>query len=298
MQKKIILVGDGNVGKTALMNQFVHKKFSENYKPSIGSDFLTKRVDGYGEIGYLQIWDTAGQERFQSLSSYYYKDASLIIFVFDVTNQQSFYNIKDLIAIVNYYLEERDVPFVLVGNKVDSVDERMVSSAEAKAYARENGFESYIETSAKTNTNVEKLFNDAVSYLVDAEQESTSEEDVESEEQHNENKFLLRITSYAKTLSNLNTKVPSLNNREEGKTKGQQLEQIFKGDGPTQEQLEDILRGNQYPKLLDNRSRLPFKLYKVKSFLSGSRNQFIDNRLCESKSEEMMARFYQKTFEM
>lgn len=87
---KVIILGDAGVGKTALMNQYVHRKFSTQYKATIGADFLTKEIIIDDRQVTLQIWDTAGQERFQSLGVAFYRGADACVIVYDVCYENSF----------------------------------------------------------------------------------------------------------------------------------------------------------------------------------------------------------------
>ncbi|PVH38124.1 hypothetical protein PAHAL_5G183000 [Panicum hallii] len=87
---KVIVLGDSGVGKTSLMNQYVHKKFSQQYKATIGADFVTKEVLIEDRLVTLQIWDTAGQERFQSLGVAFYRGADCCVLVYDVNSNRSF----------------------------------------------------------------------------------------------------------------------------------------------------------------------------------------------------------------
>ncbi|KAM1136053.1 hypothetical protein FF1_034221 [Malus domestica] len=87
---KVIVLGDSGVGKTSLMNQYVHKKFSQQYKATIGADFVTKELQIDDRLVTLQIWDTAGQERFQSLGVSFYRGADCCVLVYDVNVMKSF----------------------------------------------------------------------------------------------------------------------------------------------------------------------------------------------------------------
>merc|ERR1711908_4932 len=87
---KVIILGDSGVGKTSLMNQYVNKRFSGQYKATIGADFLTKEIMIDDKLVTIQIWDTAGQERFQSLGVAFYRGADACILVYDITNAKSF----------------------------------------------------------------------------------------------------------------------------------------------------------------------------------------------------------------
>ncbi|KAK4585376.1 hypothetical protein RGQ29_022867 [Quercus rubra] len=87
---KVIVLGDSGVGKTSLMNQYVHMKFNPHYKATIGADFVTKELRIDDKQVTLQIWDTAGQERFQSLGAAFYRGAECCVLVFDVNAHKSF----------------------------------------------------------------------------------------------------------------------------------------------------------------------------------------------------------------
>eukprot|EP00611_Tribonema_gayanum_P007728 TRINITY_DN1714_c0_g1_i2.p1 TRINITY_DN1714_c0_g1~~TRINITY_DN1714_c0_g1_i2.p1 ORF type:complete len:181 (-),score=35.99 TRINITY_DN1714_c0_g1_i2:831-1373(-) len=118
---KVICVGDSGVGKTALMHQVVHKKFSNTYRATIGADFMEREAVIEGRNVSVQIWDTAGQERFQSLGVAFYRGADACILVFDITNPQSFEQLgswrEEFIAQANPANPDT-FPFVCLGNKV------------------------------------------------------------------------------------------------------------------------------------------------------------------------------------
>ncbi|PSS36733.1 Ras-related protein like [Actinidia chinensis var. chinensis] len=157
---KVIVLGDCGVGKTSLMNQYVYKRFSKQYKATIGADFITKEL----EIDGKQIWDTAGQERFQSLGTAFYRGADCCILVYDVNIVKSFETLQnwhdEFLKQVNPS-EPDTFPFVLVGNKVD-VDGgscRVVSERTAREWcASRPGNIPYFETSAKEDYNVDDAF--------------------------------------------------------------------------------------------------------------------------------------------
>ncbi|KAJ3154777.1 Ras- protein Rab-7 [Geranomyces variabilis] len=122
---KVVLLGDGSVGKTSLRNQFIHKRFADAYKATIGADFVSKDVETQdGRRVSMQIWDTAGQERFQSLGVAFYRGTDVCILVYDVTQPDS---TKNLIRWLSEFIRQADIqdpetfPFVLVGNKIDVV---------------------------------------------------------------------------------------------------------------------------------------------------------------------------------
>ena len=87
---KVVAIGDSGVGKTSLIQQFEHSRFTNNFKPTIGADFSNKEVSIDGRVVTLQIWDTAGQERYQSLGNAFYRGADCCFLTYDITDIQSF----------------------------------------------------------------------------------------------------------------------------------------------------------------------------------------------------------------
>ncbi|CAM0139638.1 unnamed protein product [Umbelopsis sp. WA50703] len=165
---KVVIIGDGGVGKTCLRNQFIHKRFTSSYKATIGADFITKDVHtSDGRKVTLQLWDTAGQERFQSLGVSYYRGADACCLVYDTTNFQTFHNLErwraDFLkqsSLPQELLEE--FPLILIGNKID-IDDRVVSRRQARAWAQQHSSPRMeircFEASAKDGTNVEEAFS-------------------------------------------------------------------------------------------------------------------------------------------
>jgi Ras-related protein Rab-7A len=159
---KVIILGDSNVGKTSLMNQYVHKRFSNQYKATIGADFLTKEIMIDDKLVTLQIWDTAGQERFQSLGVAFYRGADSCVLVFDLTDTKSFDNLEswmDEFLVHSNPNNPSTFPFVVLGNKADlATTRRQVGTQKAKAWCTGKGDIPYFETSAKDALNVEQAF--------------------------------------------------------------------------------------------------------------------------------------------
>jgi len=158
---KVIILGDSGVGKTSLMNQYVHKKFSNQYKATIGADFLTKEVVIDDKLVTLQVWDTAGQERFQSLGVAFYRGADACILVYDMTDQKSFDNLASWMDefLVHAGPSNPDTfPFAVLGNKSDLVQKRQVTTQKAAAWCQSKGDVPHFETSAKESVNVDQAF--------------------------------------------------------------------------------------------------------------------------------------------
>jgi len=158
---KVIILGDSGDGKTSLMNMYVHKRFSAQYKATIDADFLTKEVMIDDKLVTLQIWDTAGQERFQSLGVAFYRGADSCVLVHDITDSKSFDNLeswKDEFLVHAAPSNQDQFPFVVLGNKADLAKKRAVSTQKAQAWCQQKGDIPYFETSAKDSINVEQAF--------------------------------------------------------------------------------------------------------------------------------------------
>ncbi|SMN22962.1 similar to Saccharomyces cerevisiae YML001W YPT7 Rab family GTPase [Maudiozyma saulgeensis] len=162
---KVIILGDSGVGKTSLMHRYVNDKYSQQYKATIGADFLTKEVNiDSDKIATMQVWDTAGQERFQSLGVAFYRGADCCVLVYDVTNTKSFQNIKswrDEFLVHANVSSPETFPFVLLGNKIDADDsKKVVSNKAAQDLAASLGNIPLFFTSAKTAINVDTAFQE------------------------------------------------------------------------------------------------------------------------------------------
>jgi len=158
---KVIILGDSGVGKTSLMNQYVHKKFSNQYKATIGADFLTKEVVVDDKLVTLQIWDTAGQERFQSLGVAFYRGADSCVLCYDITDQKSFDSLDNWMEEFLSHAAPRNnesFPFVVLGNKADMPNKRQVNAARAMQWCQNKGNITMFETSAKEAVNVDQAF--------------------------------------------------------------------------------------------------------------------------------------------
>jgi len=158
---KVIILGDSGVGKTSLMNQYVNKKFSNQYRATIGADFLTKEVMVDDRLVTLQIWDTAGQERFQSLGVAFYRGADCCVLVFDVNVAKTFDNLdswRDEFLIQAAPRDPDRFPFVVIGNKIDMENTRVVSTKRLQQWCSSKGDIPFFETSAKEAINVEQAF--------------------------------------------------------------------------------------------------------------------------------------------
>ncbi|MHA1918066.1 MAG: Rab family GTPase [Candidatus Ranarchaeia archaeon] len=152
---KVVIIGDGGIGKTAMVLRYTKDMFQEDYKVTIGVQFATQVEQINEETVKLQIWDTAGEERFSFLMPIYYRGAQGAILVFDLTKRRTFDHLDNWAGLVKKVCG--DIPLILVGNKYDLIDQRRVDQQEAIDYAKKNGY-AYFETSAKTGVNVREAF--------------------------------------------------------------------------------------------------------------------------------------------
>lgn len=153
---KLLLIGDSGVGKSCLLLRFADDTYTQSYISTIGVDFKIRTIELEGKTVKLQIWDTAGQERFRTITSSYYRGAHGIIIVYDVTDRESFTNVRHWIQEIDKYAAD-GVKKLLVGNKCDLSSKKVVSYDEAKELADSLGI-SFMETSAKNSHNVELSF--------------------------------------------------------------------------------------------------------------------------------------------
>ncbi|MBD3195994.1 MAG: GTP-binding protein [Candidatus Lokiarchaeota archaeon] len=154
---KLILGGDGAVGKTSMVHRFVEDSFKSDYKGTIGTSIMKKQCsfDDLKSSVRFVIWDLAGQTQFRRVRQTYLANAEAGILVFDVTRKETFENIRQWHDEI--IKASKNISLILVGNKIDLVDERDVFHEEGEGFANELNI-SYIETSAKTGENINEAF--------------------------------------------------------------------------------------------------------------------------------------------
>jgi len=157
-QFKIVLLGEGCVGKTSLCLRYVQNAFNDKHLSTIQASFLTKRLNVDNKRVGLAIWDTAGQERFHALGPIYYRDANGALLVYDITDRDSFLKVQTWVKELRKMLG-KEVVLAIAGNKCDLERSRVVSIEEADQYAESVGAKHY-STSAKLNKGLEELFLD------------------------------------------------------------------------------------------------------------------------------------------
>lgn len=155
---KVIMVGSGGVGKSALTLQFMYDEFVEDYEPT-KADSYRKKVVLDGEDVQIDILDTAGQEDYAAIRDNYFRSGEGFLLVFSITEHESFSATSEFREQILRVKEEEVIPLLVVGNKSDLEERRQVSAEEAAGKASEWNVQ-YVETSAKTRANVDKVFFD------------------------------------------------------------------------------------------------------------------------------------------
>uniref|UniRef100_A0A803TDH2 RAB2B, member RAS onco family n=1 Tax=Anolis carolinensis TaxID=28377 RepID=A0A803TDH2_ANOCA len=152
---KYIVIGDSGVGKSCLLLQFTDKRFLSSHNLTVGVEFGSRMITINDKKIKLQIWDTAGQESFRSIARSYYRGAAGALLVYDITKRDTFNHLHTWLEDARKNSSSHIV-IVLVGNKSDLEDQRVVQREEGEAFAREHGMV-FLETSARTATNVEEV---------------------------------------------------------------------------------------------------------------------------------------------
>ncbi|KAI9495321.1 rab family GTPase [Zychaea mexicana] len=155
---KLLLIGDSGVGKSCLLLRFSDDSFTPSFITTIGIDFKIRTIELDGKRIKLQIWDTAGQERFRTITTAYYRGAMGILLVYDVTDERSFGNVRNWFSNIEQHASE-GVNKILIGNKCDMEEKRVITTEQGQALANELGIR-FMETSAKANIGVEGAFFD------------------------------------------------------------------------------------------------------------------------------------------
>ena len=164
---QILIIGDSLVGKTCLIQRYANGIFKEDYITTVGLDFHTKQEMINNLTVSIKLWDTAGQERFKALTPSFFRNAEGVVLAYDVTNSESFDNLKFWINSIKTNLFEKNIfiPIIIIGNKIDLEDMRDISKDIANKFAKENNFK-YFETSAKTGEGVDEAFRDLVNQIL------------------------------------------------------------------------------------------------------------------------------------
>ncbi|NHI93462.1 MAG: GTP-binding protein [Candidatus Lokiarchaeota archaeon] len=173
---KIIVIGDGFVGKTGITVRFCEDQFKEEYKMTIGVNFGSKKIQFEGKKYAIQLWDIAGQQRFKIFRTSYYTGATCAILVYDVTNRLTFLDLENWICEYQKIIGPK--PGIIVGNKLDLPYSGKIDPRTNEKYRKEVSYNelqefafrfnaNFMETSAKTNHNIMELFETAIPMIND-----------------------------------------------------------------------------------------------------------------------------------
>jgi small GTP-binding protein len=172
VSKKIIILGEGGIGKTTLLLRYTTGKFSEDTKMTVGSDFFTKKLKyehGNCDV-YLKLllWDFAGEERFRFLLGDYTKGADIILVAFDLSRMKSLYHLVDWMEILeSARIHKNNTPVFLIGNKYDLLSSALkIDYDYIKKWIHDYSVTKYFECSSRTGFNVEELFAEVTNTLI------------------------------------------------------------------------------------------------------------------------------------
>ena len=161
---KLIVIGDSGVGKSCLTNNAVKNTFDDSYNATVGFEFFTFNLKINDKVIKLQIWDTCGQELYRSLITNFYRNSSLAIMVYAINSKQSFQNIEMWLRELRTH-SNPDAKVFLIGNKIDLENERQITKEEGEQFCKENKINGFMESSAKTGINAQKIFIEAAQTL-------------------------------------------------------------------------------------------------------------------------------------
>ena len=175
---KIALIGDPAVGKTSIAKRCTdpEETIQEPYKPTVGANYSIKTIPVDGKEIELQIWDTAGQELYRSVAPLYYRGADAGIFIYDVTSEITFTNLKEWIDTFCGVAGD-DKTIFIVGNKIDLSENIAVNEEEANKWATESGYFNF-RVSAKDNTNIQQLFESIAAEASKTKQAEQNREEI------------------------------------------------------------------------------------------------------------------------
>jgi len=210
---KVTLIGESQVGKTSLINQYVNNKFEDEYLMTIGNDKMIKEIEINENKVRLEIWDTIGQENLRSANKIFMKNTDIALIVYDITNRQSFLNLnefyKELIK-----MNERDKMIIgIAANKSDLYENTEVNKEEGEEYAKKiNAL--YFESTATDHENVVNIFEELIKVYIENNKEKKNEDTTNNINNSNED-----TTNNTNNSNELNKKNNSNSKRKKEKKK-------------------------------------------------------------------------------
>ncbi len=186
MHYNIVILGDYYVGKSSIISRIINKSFDSNTYPTIGTSYFSKEINlnHTDKILRFSIWDTAGQERFRSFVTFYLKKPHIIYLCYDITVSQTFNNLKQWMNTINQYIKLDKYLGILIATKSDLKSFRQISYEEGQKYADSINFFFY-ETSSKTNSNIDTLFDFTIDTFIKQNKEKIENDEIENNKQIN-----------------------------------------------------------------------------------------------------------------
>mmetsp|Transcript_3377 Transcript_3377/g.3863 ORF Transcript_3377/g.3863 Transcript_3377/m.3863 type:complete len:206 (-) Transcript_3377:202-819(-) len=169
---KVVLLGEGRVGKTSILLRYVNGEYREGQASTLQASYLDKRIIIQQKPVQLSIWDTAGQERFHSLVPIYYRDASGAVLVYDITDYESFSRVRKWVRELRQ-MGDNDICIIICGNKIDLAKDRTVTEEEATEYAQSVNAQ-HIYTSAKQGKGLDEAFNSLSTRMLEQRRQAAS----------------------------------------------------------------------------------------------------------------------------
>jgi len=163
---RYIIIGDSYVGKSCILQKYIGNIFNQTQEATIGIDFGSKIININNLLIKLQIWDTAGQENFKSIIRSFYRGSIGVLLVYDITNRNSYNNIITWLDEIRSNNINVNCSIILIGNKLDKENNRVISTNEGEQFANENNL-LFMETSALQNTNIENIFHELTNDIYD-----------------------------------------------------------------------------------------------------------------------------------
>ena len=217
---KVVLLGESGVGKTSIISQFTSNQFNPRVPTSVSAKFVSKIIDfpKYNKKIKFDIWDTVGQEKYRSLAKIFYKDAKIIIFVYDVTREFSFEALKDFWYKETQNNADNDPILALVGNKIDLYEQQKVDNNDGKMFADEIKA-IFQTTSALSNSGIKNLFDNLGKKLINPDfdyklGDQQAKENYDKKQNENKKGILIRKKE------DKGIKIEDKDNSEEGKNEG------------------------------------------------------------------------------
>ena len=162
---KIILIGSSSVGKTTLVNRFITDQYEENYIPTLGVNIMMKAITIGSNKIRLSIWDVGGQAKWDIVRETYYSGAKGAIVVFDLTRPSTLLMVTEYVENFRQTVK-KDVPIILLGNKIDLIDNKKINSEKAEEIKEQINAAKYFETSALDGTLVDESFRKIVELIL------------------------------------------------------------------------------------------------------------------------------------